>query len=61
MGDILSQVERWRLKADELRAAADMLTNEVARHSFFEMADRYDQLADHMEDLEVKRRARQRA
>lgn len=61
MGDILSEVQRWRLKADELRATADMLTNEVARDSLFEMAEGYDRLADHMEDLEAKRRAHLRA
>ncbi len=61
MGDILSEVQRWRLKADELRATAEMLTNEVARDSLQEMADGYDRLADHMEDLEAKKRARRRA
>jgi len=61
MGDILGEVERWRLKADELRATAEMLTNEVARDSLLEMADGYDRLADHMEDLEAKKRARRRA
>ena len=60
MGDILGEVQRWRLKADELRATADMLTNAVARDSLQEMADGYDRLADRMEDLEVKRRARVR-
>ena len=60
MGDILGEVRRWRLKADELRGAADTLMNAVARDSLQEMADGYDRLADHMEDLEVKRRARVR-
>ncbi len=58
MGDILSEVQRWRAKADELRATADMLTNVVARDSLLEMADGYDRLADHMEDLAVKKRPR---
>jgi len=58
MGDILSEVQRWRAKADELRATAEMLTNAVARDSLLEMADGYDRLADHMEDLEAKKRAR---
>jgi hypothetical protein len=61
MGDILGEVQRWRLKADELRATADMLRNAVARDSLLEMADGYDRLADHMEDLEAKKRARRRA
>lgn len=58
MGDILSEVRRWRLKADELRATLETLSNAVARDSLQEMADGYDRLADHMEDLEVKKRAR---
>jgi hypothetical protein len=58
MGDILGEVRRWRHKADELRATADILTNQVARDSLQEMADGYDRLADHMEDLEAKKRAR---
>jgi hypothetical protein len=57
MGDILSEVQRLRFKADELRAAADMLSNAVARDSLQEMADGYDRLADNMEDLEVGKRA----
>ncbi len=61
MGNILGEVERLRLKADELRGAADTLMNAVARDSLQEMADGYDRLADHMEDLEIKRRARVRA
>ena len=60
MGNILGEVERLRLKADELLGAADTLMNAVARDSLQEMADGYDRLADHMEDLEVKRRARVR-
>ncbi len=60
MGDILSEVQRWRAKADELRATADMLTNAVARDSLLEMADGYDRLADHMENLAAKKRAHAR-
>ncbi len=61
MGDILSEVQRWRLKSEELRATADALTNEVARDSLLEMAEGYDRLADHMEEFEAKRRASRRA
>jgi len=60
MGDILSEVQRWRLKAVELRAAADTLSNAVAQDSLQEMADGYDRLAEHMEDLDAKKRARTR-
>lgn len=61
MGDILGEVQRWRLKAEELRATTDMLTNEIARDSPLEMAEGYDRLADHMEYLVAKRRASRRA
>jgi len=58
MGDILSEVQHWRLKAEELRTTAEMLTNAVARDSLEEMADGYDRLADNMEYLEARKRAR---
>jgi len=58
MGDILGQVVRWRLKADELRAAAETLTDAVARDSLQDMADGYDRLADNMEQLEAAKRTR---
>jgi hypothetical protein len=60
MGDILGEVQRWRLKADELRATAETLSNAVARDSLQEMADGYDRLADDMEDLEAEKRAKVR-
>jgi len=58
MGDILGEVQRWRLKADELRATAETLSNAVARDSLQDMADGYDRLANHMADLDAKKRAR---
>jgi len=61
MGDILSEVQRWRIKADELRATAETLSNAVARDSLQEMADGYDRLADRMADLDAKKRARRLA
>ena len=61
MGDILGEVQRWRLKADELRATAETLSNAVARDSLQEMADGYDRLADRMADLDAKKRARRLA
>ena len=60
MGDMLGEVRRWRMKADELRSAAEHLSNLAARDSFLEMADGYDLLANNMEDLEIKIRARAR-
>jgi hypothetical protein len=56
MSDILVEVKRWRMKADELRAAAEVLSNDVARDAVLEMADGYDAIADRVEDLEVKKR-----
>jgi len=58
MGD---EVQRWRIKADELRATAETLSNAVARDSLQEMADGYDRLADRMADLDAKKRARRLA
>ena len=56
MGDILSEVQRWRAKADELRACAETLSNAVARDALEEMADRYDRLADKLERPEAEKR-----
>ena len=56
MGDILSEVQRWRAKADELRVCATTLSNAVARDSLEEMADRYDQLANKLEGPEAENR-----
>lgn len=58
MSDILTEVQRWRAKADELRVATGMLSNAAANDSLLEMADGYDRLADNMEDLEARNRAR---
>lgn len=58
MGDILAEVRRWRMKADELRAVAEGLSNEVARDALLEMADGYGRFADRMASHEVKKRDR---
>ena len=58
MDSLLTEIERWRMKADELRIAAEGLSNAVAQDAMLEMADGYDQLAENMEDLEIKVRAR---
>ncbi len=55
MRAVLTQVERWRAKADELRAVADTLKNAVARDDLLQMADGYDRLADNIESLEMRR------
>ena len=55
MRTVLTQVERWRAKADELRAVADTLKNAVARDDLLQMADGYDRLANKIENLEMRR------
>jgi hypothetical protein len=60
MGDILSEIQRWHVKAVELRAVSDTLSNAVARDALLDMADGYDRLANHMEDLEARKRTKAR-
>ena len=55
MRAVLTQVERWRAKVDELRAVADTLKNAVARDDLLQMADGYDRLANKIENLEMRR------
>jgi len=40
------QVRRWRLKAEEYRATADISQNEAARDHYLRLAMTYEQLAD---------------
>ena len=54
MRDVFLEVQRWRQKADELRAAAENLRNEVARDALLEMAKGYEALADRIEDLKIE-------
>jgi hypothetical protein len=60
MGDILTEVERWRMKAEELFAVAENLTNEAARSELLQMAESYIRLADRMEDVAAKKLAENR-
>lgn len=57
MSDMLGQIRRWRSKADELFAKAEMVTNEAARDQMLQMAESYERLADQMENLVIKRRS----
>lgn len=57
MGDILGEVDRWRIKAEELFAAANNMRNQAARDQMLQMAEGYNRLADRMEDLAVKQLA----
>jgi hypothetical protein len=60
MADLQEQVRRYRTNADEAFATAHTMRNEVARDALLDMAEGYDQLADRLEDLDTKRRARLR-
>lgn len=55
MGDLTGEVRRLRSKADELFARVDGVANEVARDEMLRMARGYEQMADRMEDLAIKR------
>jgi hypothetical protein len=46
----LAQAERWRKKAEELRAVADQMRNPFSRQSFLRMAETYDRLAEEYEN-----------
>jgi hypothetical protein len=58
MSNVSAEINRWRMKADELRAAAETLSNDIARDAILEMADGYDAFADRMASFEAKKRAR---
>jgi hypothetical protein len=58
MDEILCGVQRWRMTADQLRAAAWRPLNTVARDAMLELADAYDRLADNMEDAVIESRAK---
>ena len=58
MADLQGQIKRFRMNAEEAFATAHTMRNEVARDALLEMAEGYDQLADRLEDLDTKRRAR---
>ncbi len=58
MSDLLQEVQRLRTTADELLAIARSLANEIARDALLDLAEGYHRLADQLEGLEIKRRAR---
>jgi hypothetical protein len=43
------QAQKWRMRADELRARADATKDPVARRTFLNLADAWDQKADRAE------------
>lgn len=57
--ELIRRAQRWRLKAQEYRATADIVQNHLARQSYLRLAQDYDQLADGVE-ASVSRRKRQR-
>ncbi len=42
-------IRRWRAKAEELRTAADSMSNETARSSLLQMARNYERMAEQAE------------
>jgi len=48
-GEGLEQIRRWRMKAEELRTAAESFTNDSARRAFLSSAETYDALANALE------------
>jgi len=48
-GDVLQRARRWRAKAEELRTAAESMSNEAARNSFLRLARDYEALAERAE------------
>ena len=59
MRAVITQVERWRAKADELCAVADTLGDAAARDQLLQMAEGYDRLANgRVRDQEARGRHR---
>jgi hypothetical protein len=52
------EIQRWRAKAEEVRTAAETVSNAVARDSLLEMAERYERLAAHFEQFEARKLSR---
>jgi methyl-accepting chemotaxis protein len=48
-GYILGQIRLWRMRADELRAAAEMLEDGSRRQALLNMATGYDELTNAVE------------
>jgi hypothetical protein len=48
-GDVLQRVRRWRAKTEELRTAAESMSNKAARNSLLRLARDYEALAEHAE------------
>jgi hypothetical protein len=49
------RARRWRDKSEELRAAAESLKSESARHTLLRLAEDYDALAESLEALREPR------
>ena len=57
MSGLLEEIQRWRMRADQLRASAELVVNEVARDAMLDMAEGYDRLAARMAQFHAKRGA----
>ena len=49
VGHFLTTAERWRRRAEELRAVAEGMTDPQARGAVLRMANGYERLAEHCE------------
>jgi hypothetical protein len=47
--DETQSIRRWRMKADELKAAAENMTDRLARIGLLNAARSYDEMANHAE------------
>jgi hypothetical protein len=54
MTGLIEEIQRWRMCADELRAAADGMINEAARDAILDMAEGYDRLANRLAIFHAK-------
>ncbi len=45
------QARRWRLKAEECRAVAELMEDAIAKASFRRMAQTYDGMANGLEEM----------
>jgi hypothetical protein len=55
----LENVTQWRLRAEEMRAVADEMTDPINQAMARQLADDYDRLAEHAERRQRQNAARQ--
>jgi len=55
------RVRRWRLKAEEYRATADISSSKAAKETYIRLAMDYEQLADQLERISVSKTRSQKS